>query len=90
MSDDIEEEQIPIYIVRKQQKLKNLSKIKEKIIEILEKENKTLCDLIGLDWRHVQYIFDGEYGNPLVDILSEICLQFGYKLEINFIKDENK
>lgn len=84
--ETIEEELIPVYVKRKQVKLENLSIIQKKIVEILEKENKTLCDLIGLDWRHVKYIFDGESGNSLVDILSEICLQFGYKLEINFTK----
>lgn len=88
MSDDIEEELIPMYVKRKEVKLENLSTIKKKIIEILEKENKTLCDLIGLDWKHVEYIFDGESGNTLICILSEICLQFGYKLEINFTRNE--
>jgi len=89
--ETMEEELIPLYIKRKELQLQNLSQIREKIIEILNKENKTLCDLIGLDWIHVNYAFDNsEINNTVVSIMTEICLQFGYKLEINFIKDENK
>lgn len=83
--------EIPIYVKRKELQQENLTKIKEKINEILEKENKTLCDLIGLDFKHIKYMFDVNCGDTsVIGIMTEICLQLGYKLEINFIKDENK
>lgn len=84
--ETMEEELIPLYVKRKELQLQNLSQIREKIIEILNKENKALCDLIGLDWRHVNYAFDSEVNNTVVTIMTEICLQLGYKLEINLIK----
>ncbi len=69
-----------------------LLNFKKVIGDTLDKENKSLFDLIGLDWRHVKYIFDGKTDNQIINIISEICLKYGYKLEIKFIKikDEDK
>ena len=75
-------------IYEKRKRLHNglLLQFKKEISNILDREDKSLIDLIGLGWNHVKYIFDGETSNTLVDILTEICLKFGYRLEIKFVK----
>lgn len=66
-----------------------MSKFKDDVMNILKENIMNLEDRTGLTEKFFNYLLKPGYGINL-SILTEVATGLGYKLEINFIKDENK